>query len=75
MLEAERNRPLGLPELSVVRDRLNRLKTEALDEFARSDFAGKDLLFGFLAQVNDVRDYVRRLILESQERNGKANAS
>jgi TRAP-type uncharacterized transport system substrate-binding protein len=75
LLEAERNRPLGLPELSVVRDRLNRLKTEALDEFARSDFAGKDLLFGFLAQVNDVRDYVRRLILESQERNGKANAS
>jgi TRAP-type uncharacterized transport system substrate-binding protein len=75
MLEAERNRPLGLPELSVVRDRLHRLKTEALDEFARTDFAGKDLLFGFLAQVNDVRDYVSRLILERQERNGKANAS
>jgi TRAP-type uncharacterized transport system substrate-binding protein len=75
VLEAERSRPLGLPELCMVRDRLHRLKTEALDEFARTDFAGKDLLFGFLAQVNDVRDYVSRLILERQERNGEASAS
>jgi TRAP-type uncharacterized transport system substrate-binding protein len=75
VLEAERSRPLALPELSVVRDRLHRLKTEALDEFARTDFAGKDLLFGFLAQVNDVRDYVTRLICERQERDGKATRS
>jgi TRAP-type uncharacterized transport system substrate-binding protein len=70
VLEAERKRQLTLSELSMVRERLYRLKTEALDEFARTDFASKDLMVGFLSQVNDVRDYVTRLIRERQDGNG-----
>ena len=70
VLETERNRQLTLPELSLVRDRLHRLKTEALDEFAQTDFASKDLMAGFLAQVNDVRDYMSRLIRERQDNDG-----
>jgi TRAP-type uncharacterized transport system substrate-binding protein len=66
-LEAERNTPLARSELFALRDRLYRLKTEALDEFARADLAGKDLLFGFLLQVNDVRDYLTRLLVHGEE--------
>jgi TRAP-type uncharacterized transport system substrate-binding protein len=70
-LEAERNTPLPVAELFALRDRLQRLKTEALDEFAQADLAGKDLLFGFLIQVNDVRDNLTRLILHKQESGGR----
>jgi TRAP-type uncharacterized transport system substrate-binding protein len=66
-LEAERSTPLPVSELFALRDRLQRLKTEALDEFAQADLAGKDLLFGFLLQVNDVRDNLTRLILHKEE--------
>ncbi len=66
-LQAERDGSPSLSELFALRDRLYRLKNEALDEFAQSDFAGKDLLFGFLIQVNDVRDNLTRLILHHQE--------
>jgi TRAP-type uncharacterized transport system substrate-binding protein len=73
--EAERKRPLTLPELIAIRDRLHQLKTEALDEFSRTDLSGKDLPSGFLLQVNDVRDYVTRLIREREDRDGKVAAS
>jgi hypothetical protein len=74
-LEAERGRPLARSELFALRDRLYRLKTEALDEFASTDLAGKDLLFGFLLQVNDVRDYLTRLIRQGEESEIKAPVS
>src|SRR5262249_20137608 len=45
-LEGERSTPLETSELFALRERLYRLKTEALDEFARTDLAGKDFLFG-----------------------------
>jgi hypothetical protein len=78
-MAAERGPPLARSELFALRDRLYRLKTEALDEFVHADLAGKDLLFGFLLQVNDVRDYLTRLILneatEGKEASGVFSAS
>src|SRR5262249_26512769 len=74
-LEAERGTPLARSELFALRDRWYRLKTEALDEVASTDLAGKDLLFGFLLQVNDVRDYLTRLILQGEESEIKAPVS
>jgi TRAP-type uncharacterized transport system substrate-binding protein len=65
-LEAERGAPPAVPELLALRDQLHRLKAEALAEFAREELAGKELLFGFLAEVNDVRDHVTRLIRHRQ---------
>jgi hypothetical protein len=74
-LEAERTMPLARSELFALRDRLYRIKTEALDEFASADLGSKDLLFGFLLQVNDVRDYLTRLILHEEESEIKAPVS
>jgi hypothetical protein len=54
-----------LPEL---RERLGRLKTEALDRFTQGELAGKELLAGFLAQVNDTRDYLTRLMGQRENR-------
>ncbi len=63
VLQGERGRPLEVAELLTLRDELCRLKTQALDECAREELAGKELLPGFLAQVHDVRDLLTRLIL------------
>jgi TRAP-type uncharacterized transport system substrate-binding protein len=74
-LAAERDAPLTVSQLFALRDRLYRLKTEALDEFAHADLAGKDLLLGFLLQVNDVRDYLTRLILHREDNETKMPVS
>src|SRR5262249_17943693 len=74
-LEGERSTPLETSELFALRERLYRLKTEALDEFARTDLAGKDFLFGFLLHVNDVRDYLTRLIMHREENQAKVQVS
>jgi len=66
VLEAMRGKPLDVAELVAMRDELCRLKTKALDECAREELAGKELLPGFLAQVHDVRDAVTRLILRHE---------
>jgi TRAP-type uncharacterized transport system substrate-binding protein len=66
VLEAMRGKPLEVAELLTLRDELCRLKTKALDECAREELAGKELLPGFLAQVHDVRDAVTRLILRQE---------
>jgi TRAP-type uncharacterized transport system substrate-binding protein len=63
VLEAERGRPTAVEELLALRDELSRLKTQALDECAREELAGKELMPGFLAQIHDVRDSLTRLIL------------
>jgi TRAP-type uncharacterized transport system substrate-binding protein len=67
MLEAEQGAPLSASELIALRDRLQRLKTDVVDQFASADLAGKDLLFGFLLQVNNVRDHLTRSILRGEE--------
>jgi TRAP-type uncharacterized transport system substrate-binding protein len=74
VLLAERGIPLGRSELYALRDQLYSIKTEALDQFANSDLAGKDLLFGFLLQVNDVRDYLARLILRGEVKEEKTRS-
>jgi hypothetical protein len=66
-LEAERHPPLAVAELQALRDQLCRLKTQALDEFAREELTGRDLLSGFLVQVNDARDSVTRLIQQHHD--------
>jgi TRAP-type uncharacterized transport system substrate-binding protein len=63
VLEGERGQPVGVAELLALREELCRLKTQALDECAREELAGKELLPGFLTQVHDVRDSLTRLIL------------
>jgi TRAP-type uncharacterized transport system substrate-binding protein len=71
-LEAERGKPLAVPELAGLRDQLCQLKTQALDEFADGELGGKELLGGFLVQVNDVRDYLMRLY--RQQKGGRGCA-
>ncbi len=57
----------GADQLLALRDELCRLKTEALDAFTEGDLAGHELMQGFLVQVNDVRDYVTRLLRRAGE--------
>jgi TRAP-type uncharacterized transport system substrate-binding protein len=71
VMEAERDRPLEAAELLGLRDQLGRLKTQALDDFARDELAGKEFLAGFLVQVNDVRDHLTRL----QTRDGDSRSA
>jgi hypothetical protein len=74
-LEAERNGGLSVAEIVALRDGLHRLKTEALDVFAQADLAGKDVMFGFLIEANDVRDHLTRLISHREENEGKELAN
>jgi TRAP-type uncharacterized transport system substrate-binding protein len=74
-LEAERNGALSVAEIVALRDGLHSLKTEALDAFAHADLAGKDVMFGFLIQANDVRDHLTRLILHKEENGGEELAN
>jgi TRAP-type uncharacterized transport system substrate-binding protein len=64
VMAAGQGRPLAFAELLALRDQLGRLKVQALDELAREELAGTELLSGFLAQINDVRDSLTRLILQ-----------
>jgi hypothetical protein len=66
-LAAERHTPQTLSELVALRQQVGQIKTKALDMFAREDLADKDLLLGFLVQVNDVRDFLTRVILRGEE--------
>jgi TRAP-type uncharacterized transport system substrate-binding protein len=63
-LGAEQGQPLAVADLFALQDQLCRLKLQALNELAREELTGKDLLAGFLVQANDVRDYLARLILQ-----------
>jgi TRAP-type uncharacterized transport system substrate-binding protein len=64
VMGAEQGRPLAVAELLALRDQLGRLKIQVLDEFAREELTGKEMLSGFLVQVNHVRDCLARLILQ-----------
>jgi TRAP-type uncharacterized transport system substrate-binding protein len=63
----ERHPSAALSDLLALRDRLNGIKAKALDEFASTELAGKDLLFAFLLHVNDVRDSLTRLIQHRED--------
>src|SRR5262249_37093769 len=61
-LRGDQGRPLAVADLLALQEQLCRLKIQVLDEFAREELTGKELLSGYLVQVNDVRDYLARLI-------------
>jgi TRAP-type uncharacterized transport system substrate-binding protein len=67
-LQAEQDHQLDVSQFRDLRARLCRLKTQVLDEFAQGDLGGNDLLAGFLIQVNDIRDYLTRLVLEQESK-------
>jgi TRAP-type uncharacterized transport system substrate-binding protein len=60
-LAAEHGEPFA-SELCALRDELGALKTQALEEFANEEMAVKQLLLDFLAEVNDAREQVTRLM-------------
>src|SRR5262249_34511830 len=64
VMRAEQDRPVAVADLLALQDQLGRLKIQVLDEFAREDLTGKELLSGFLVHVNHVRDCLTRLILQ-----------
>jgi TRAP-type uncharacterized transport system substrate-binding protein len=63
VVAAEQARPLVAADLVALRDELNRLKAEALDELSQDELAGRELLTGFLVQVNDLRSHLTGLIV------------
>src|SRR5262249_354771 len=67
-VQLEQDPPAGPAPLLALREDLFRLKTEALNRFAEGELAGKELLTSFLAQANDTRDYLMRLIHQQENR-------
>jgi TRAP-type uncharacterized transport system substrate-binding protein len=61
-VQLERDQPVGPGPLLKLREELFRLKAEGLVRFSQDELAGKEHLAGFLAQVNDTRDFLTRLI-------------
>jgi TRAP-type uncharacterized transport system substrate-binding protein len=55
------------PQLIALRERLARLKTEALDRFAEGELTGKELLAAFLVQVSDARNYLSGLVRKQDD--------
>jgi TRAP-type uncharacterized transport system substrate-binding protein len=58
---------LDLKELLRLQLDLNRLKNEALSRFAEGKLEGESLMSGFIAHVNDARNYLTRLILHERD--------
>ena len=58
---------LDLKELLKLQVELNRLKNEAIARFAEGKLEGEALISGFIAHVNDARNYLNRLILHERE--------
>lgn len=67
VLALELDRSTSLDPLLDLQRQLGQLKAEALERFVNGEIEGEDLLLGFLAQVNDARDYVTRLILHERD--------
>jgi TRAP-type uncharacterized transport system substrate-binding protein len=70
VMEAEQGGAISFTDLLALRDQMNRLKTQALDEFARGELTGNELLSGFLVHVNDVRNNLARLIHQHEAGTG-----
>jgi TRAP-type uncharacterized transport system substrate-binding protein len=65
-LERQAIPPVG--ELLRLRAELGRVKTEALERFARGELKGAELMSGFLTHVNDVRGHLTALVMSERER-------
>jgi TRAP-type uncharacterized transport system substrate-binding protein len=66
-LDLELGAMLDLKELLRLQVELNRLKNEALSRFAEGKLEGEALISGFIAHVNDARNYLTRLILHERD--------
>jgi len=66
-LNLELGAMLDLKELLRLQVELNRLKNEALHRFAEGRLEGEAMMSGFVAHVNDARNYLTRLILHERE--------
>ncbi len=66
-LELEQAAELKLRELLDLQHKLSQLKVEALERLAGGDLDADDLTTSFLAQVNDARSYLTRLILHERD--------
>ena len=66
-LDLELGAMLDLKELLQLQVGLSRLKNEALSRFAEGKLEGEDLISGFVAHVNDARNYLTRLILHERD--------
>jgi TRAP-type uncharacterized transport system substrate-binding protein len=61
-VQAERSPAVDARQLRDLREQLWQLKSEALERFTEGELEGKELLAGFLVQVNDARDHLTRLL-------------
>lgn len=66
-LDLELGAMLDLRELLRLQVELSRLKNEALSRFAEGKLEGEALISGFVAHVNDARNYLTRLILHERD--------
>jgi TRAP-type uncharacterized transport system substrate-binding protein len=66
VLRSRPDGPLCLTDLLALQDQLCRLKIRVLDEFAREELTGDELMSGFLAHVHGARDHLARLILHER---------
>jgi TRAP-type uncharacterized transport system substrate-binding protein len=66
-LDLELGAMLDLRELLRLQVDLSRLKNEALSRFAEGNLEGEALISGFVAHVNDARNYLTRLILHERD--------
>ncbi len=73
-LELEAADDCNVEQLIGLQRTLGRLKTEALHRFTEGRLEGEALLSSFLAQVNDARSYLTRLILHHRGSRGPATA-
>jgi TRAP-type uncharacterized transport system substrate-binding protein len=62
--QLERNTPLDLRDLLDLQHKVDRLKTEALEQMTEGRIDGKELLGPFFAYVDRTRDFLTRLISE-----------
>lgn len=65
-LQLEMGAMLELRALVSLQQELGQLKTEALGKFVSGELEGEELMSGFLAHVNDARDYLARLLLHER---------
>jgi TRAP-type uncharacterized transport system substrate-binding protein len=66
-LELSREPALNLAELLQLQDELARIKGVALEQFARGELDGEELMSGFLVHSSDTRDFLIRLILHQRD--------
>jgi hypothetical protein len=68
VMQVDPGQAAGREQLHALREKLGQLKTEALDRFTQGELVGKELLAGFLVQVNDVGDYLTRVSRRHEEK-------